>query len=255
MYYRDTLEMILTPSRREFIQGQLDKVSDVTNNTPSNEGTTFYSSGVHDLPPCQLDENAWTSRLAGALGDFLPEHLSGAVEYTAKDGLNFSNKKTLKSGIPNIPRLVSCYPFKGASDLLIKNNPLVIGEVPSEDAIGDGQTSGEECTVTPQPEKLGELNANMHISLLQKTIRMFHLKPMKAKLRTEVTTSGLYLHKGLGGYVCRVTIPLIEIAETEVQQQPQQKLDISLEEIAFGLLTPEQLCFCLKRLLNMEVHA
>ena len=63
--------MTLTFSRREFVKGQLDKVTDVINNTPSNLGTTFYSSGVHDLPPYQLDVNA----LAGALGDFLPEYL------------------------------------------------------------------------------------------------------------------------------------------------------------------------------------
>lgn len=182
--------MTLTPSRREFVKGQLDKVTAVINNTPSNWGTTFYSSGVHDLPPCQGDENAWSSRLAGALGDFLPEHLSGAVEYTAEDGPKFSIKQTLKSGIPNTPHLVSCYPFKGASDALIKNTPLVIGQkVTSENGASascagasgsDGETSGEECNVhveygkqadslsSPQPQKLGELKANMHISLLQK---------------------------------------------------------------------------------------
>lgn len=273
MYYRKTLMMpTLTLSRREFVKRQLDKVTDVINDTPGTLGTTFYSSGVHDLPPCQLDENAWSSRLAGALCDFLPEHLSGEVEYTAEDGLKFSIKQTLKSGIPNIPHLVSCYPFKGASDLVIKNKPLVIGEkVTSASASGasagyaevrgsDGETSGEECNVecgkqadplsSPLPEKLGELSANMHILLLQKTIRMFRLKPIKAKSRTKVTTSGLYLNKGLGGYVCRMTVPLIEIAETLVQQQHQQKMTLSSEDLSSGCLTTEQLCFCLKRLLN-----
>lgn len=288
--YRKTLETLPPSNRKEFLQGQLDKVTAVLNGTPSNRGTSFYSSGVQDLPPTQLDENAWSSRLAGALNDYLPAYLSGAVEYTAEDGPKFPIKQMLKSGIPNISHLVSCYPFKGTPDLTVKNTPFVIGETNASGeettsasgasasgararATGsDGETSGEECDVgcgkqadplsSPQPQKLGELNANMHISLVQKTMRMFRLKPNKAKSRKEVKTSGLYLHKCLGGYVCRMSIPVIEIklgpaqqAQAQGRQQASQSMNLSLEQLAFGHLTIEQLCFCLKRLLNKDMHA
>lgn len=123
--------------------------------------------------------------MAGALKDFLPEHIK--VEYTAEDGPKFPIKKTLKSGMPNDQHLVSCYPFKGVTAIQINNTPLAFGETTSSSGTGpsdtdpsnargsDGDTSGEECNLEhgkqadplylPQPQKLGELNANMHISL------------------------------------------------------------------------------------------
>ena len=57
--------------------------------------------------------------------------------------MSFGLKQTLKLGIPNDPCLLSCYIFKGASDIFMKSKPVLMddGHADTEDS------SGEECIV------------------------------------------------------------------------------------------------------------
>lgn len=84
-----------------------------------------FSPGAVDLRPSQFTENVWSKRLTLALAEFLPEDLGSQVRYTAEDGPSFAYKQFLKSGIPSEAYLLFCYLFRGASDVNIKNKPLV----------------------------------------------------------------------------------------------------------------------------------
>jgi len=117
-------------------------------------------------------------------------------------------KQALKSEIPNEDYLLSCYVFHGASDISFKNKPVLVD---IGLAHADDSSSGEECTIqhakqadpvkVSMPPKLGELLAAMHISSVQKVVKMFKHKPGKARARTEVKNHGMYIHKALGSYV------------------------------------------------------
>lgn len=245
--------------RRQYLEGKLEKVTAILDGHINHEDTPFCSPGLPELRPTQFNEDAWSKRLAYSLMEFLPDNLGSGVNYTAKDGPSFGLKQSIKSGVPNESYLLSFYPFQGVSDISIKNSPIIMARPINEE---DDQTSGEECSIengrqadplmTSVPPKIGELLASMHISLVQKIVRMFKLKINKAKERKEVKTRGMYVHKSLGNIVCTMTIPVIKIGSRN-QESRNQRMTIALADLTMGQLTTQQLCYSLSYMLDREI--
>ena len=257
-YFTETLTNLPDDSvRRGYIADQLTKVTAVLENQVDFKGTPFHTGQAADCPPSLFSENIWSRRLAASLEEFLP---NDTVEYTAEDGPHFSFQQSVKSGIPNT--LVSAYPFQGTPDIVIKKKtPIVIETASGGDSSPSGETSGEEHPIehgkqadpltNPVP-KVGELLANMHISLVQKALRKFLNKPDKATDKEKVETTGLYIHKALGGYVCTMTIPVIQVENCPLTNI--QEMEITVEDRTSGFLTRGQLCSCLEALLKKKIH-
>ena len=246
--------------RKAYAERQLRKVTQVFDGHISDNETPFFSNGIAELRPSQYSENVWSKRLTYALKEFLPHDLRDKVNYTAEDEPYFGMRQVLKSKIPNESYLLSCYIFKGASDITIKNEPITVtvDDANDEDTTS---TSGEECSIengkqsdaisSSMPSKIGEVLAAMHISLVQKVYKMFLCKLAKAKGKTEVTTHGLYINKSLGSYVCTLTIPIIQV---QVEQNQQDFMKISVEDLTLGHMGKEQLCFSLEKMLRRSMH-
>lgn len=99
------------------------------------------------------------------------------------------------------------------------------------------------------PPKVGEVLAAMHISLIQKIVRMFKGKPRKAVATTEVETHGMYIHKLLGNYVCSLTVPVVE-----VEKYNHHVMTVNVTDLTLGSLTETQLCFALNNMLRRNMH-
>ena len=247
LYYTAKLPTLPDGERKQHLARQLNRVQSVLDGSLGHDRTPFCSPGVAALGPSQYDENALSKRLTFSLSEFLPDDLKESVQYTGHDGLMFGLKQALKSGIPNEDYLLSCYVFQGASDISIKNKPVLVD---IGLAHADDSSSGEECTTehgkqadpvkVSMPPKLGELLAAMHISLVQKVVKMFKHKPGKARARTEVKNHGMYIHKALGSYVCELTIPVIDVGTRD-----PRKMEVCVTDLSMGNLTEGHLCFSL----------
>ena len=119
-FYMDNMELkrlytrlasLPDDDRKVYAEEQLEKVRKVLNGSFSHEDTPFFTPGIANLCPVQFSKNVWSRRLAFSLKEFLPRDLRSHVQYTAEDGPLFGFKQTLKSGIPNDPKLLSCYIF------------------------------------------------------------------------------------------------------------------------------------------------
>ena len=148
-------------------------------------------------------------------------------------------------------------------DIVIKKRPIVIETASGGDSNpgpSGGETSGEEHPIehgkqadpltNPVP-KVGELLANMHISLVRKVLKKFLKDPETATDKEKVETTGLYIHKALGGYVCTMTIPVIQVETCPLTNI--QEMEITVEDRTSGLLTSGQLCSCLEALLKKKI--
>jgi len=254
LYYTEKLPTLPDGERKQHLARQLNRVQSVLDGSLGHDHTPFCSPGVAALGPSQYDENAWSKRLTFSLSEFLPDDLKESVQYTGHDGLMFCFKQALKSEIPNEDYLLSCYVFQGASDISIKNKPVLV------DIGADDSSSGEKCTIehakqadpvkVSMPPKLGELLAAMHTSLVQKVVKMFKHKPGKARARTEVKNHGMYIHKALGSYVCELTIPVIEVGTRDPRE-----MEVCVTDLNMGSLTKGHLCFTLSSMLKSDLHS
>ena len=261
LYYTAKLPTLLDGERKQSIERKLNSVQSILDGSVSHDRTPFCSPGVADLGPSQFDKNAWSKRLAFSLQEFLPSDLRGSVQFTGDDGMSFGLKQTLRSEIPNDPCLLSCYIFKGASDISIKNQPVLV-----DDGLADAEDSnGEECIVesgkqsdlvkASMPPKIGEVLAAMHIALVQKVVKMFNNKPGKAKATTEVKTRGMYVYKALGSYVCTLTIPVIEVGRRYRDRDHRQAMEVGVTDLSTGSLREAQLCYALSSMLERDMHS
>ena len=258
-YYEKELKLKPTSSRKNFIENHLSQVHAVLNNIKPTDDTPFCSPGMPNLDAVQFSKNDWSKRLAFSLVEFLPENLKSEVHYTAEDATKFSNKQSLKTGVTEVA-LLSFYPFKGTSDLTIKNKPVVVEG--TERVPEDGSSSGEECSIEIKkqpdplrsqiPPKVGELFAAMHISLVQKVLKLFRDKTENAKRREEVETRGLYV-SSVGAHVCSMTVPVIEVID--VDNPPR---DVPMKTAVFkyapGYIDHTILCFGLTEMLQRKMH-
>ena len=162
-----------------------------------------------DVRGCMLNEDTWSLRLAGCLKHFLPKNFDVAM--TGKLGMAFTTLQMSYTGVPS--NLCLCYPFHGAPDLTVKDYPIVIG---TEEAAEERESGSEpDCVIehsiqaprlVPQPPKLGELLANMHVNLVKKILRAFVHKKNPEPLH--LACRGLLIHKAIGGIVCEMSVDL-----------------------------------------------
>lgn len=175
-----------TEQLRDFVRRQYNDIDRHMQGLAGELGSDspFYTSGHANLGAVQFPENTWSKRLSASLKQFLPSDLKDKVAYTAQSATEFGNKHSLATGFVSSSSIINLYPFRGASNIRIKNRPLII------DSGADDDTSGEECIVEvgkqadkisdPIPDKVGELLAAMHIALVQKVLRMFSRRTEKA---------------------------------------------------------------------------
>lgn len=190
---------------------------------------------------CMWDENTWSKRLVGALRQHLPNQ---TATYTAEDGLKFKSKAASRSGLDSL-ELVKCFLFHGSTDITLKDSTLLAVEYPPPH---DSQSSGDEkCIengkksdpIQEYPPKIGQLWACMHISIVEKCLRMFlQQKPITDKLGT----NGMYINKSSGSSLASMEIPIVKVADNHVTV-PRARLRVS--EPRCSVLSAPSLCHAL----------
>ena len=108
-YFKDNLEL------KYLLQEQDDEISkavlrnlDIAKTKKEKNGMFAYKEDF-DEPCCSWDENTWTKRLAGCMRDFVIQHHSHKVRYTATMGTkNFHDTDN-----------VAFFRFHGSPDLTI----------------------------------------------------------------------------------------------------------------------------------------
>lgn len=99
-------------------------------------------------------------------------------------GTKFTAMQETVTGLPGDG--VKCYPFRGAPDVIIKNNVIYNDNTEDEDEEDTNNTGTAEDIIevglrpcpqrTDYPPKIGEVLAGLHIMMVQKVLRMLLTK-------------------------------------------------------------------------------
>ena len=249
-FFRDNLSLLRT--YKELEPTPLKMSSELDNLLRQPDVTDvpeyFYTGGAPvNTKGNMFSENVWSTRLAGALKQFLPEKYQELVRVTCHFGPQFKSRQQTFTGLP--PNLCSCYPFQGSPDIVIQGQPLMLCEQEeemSENTIFENSLQAVKQT-EEFPPKLGELVANMHVALVKKILKTF-IKGGPNKVN-ELTFrgSGLLLQKANGGILCEAKVSLKKNMATPFQ--------VTVDDFVCQTLTPEALCLQLQKFLNLkDIH-
>ena len=199
-----------------------------------------------------FSEDVWSARLCGCLKQFLPKEYGKLVTLTCKIGKEFKHRQAVYTGVP--PEMCGCYPFHRSPDITIGSTQVMLSR--DEQDSGSEVESGSEAEAVIEnsllyqrqsdtiPSKLGEVLANLHISLVKKVLRSFVVKGNVHE--KEYKGSGLLLHSRTGGILCKMAV--------QSEKDKLCPLQICIDDFASQVLTPESLCSQLQALLGCVVH-
>ena len=249
---------VQSPEIQSFMTQQLRDVTEYLQNImidiPSD--SPFYCGAQSHLLGTQYIENIWTQRLCTCIKFY---HPGIDVYYTAEQGPNFMYRQSILSGLPADDNLITCYPFVGSPDIRIKKRQVILADkgvetlsLPqsldssSEENIMEFSQQ-TEVTKYISIQKLGELFGTVHITLVQKVLRMLLLKKKleRFKRKTLVQTQGLYINKLSGGRLVTVKIPIVHIEHLSASATI-----INVKRYPFEPLTSSVLCCYLKDMLD-----
>ena len=234
----------------EEAQPQLyEQFMDVVNDKePPSFGKPYFTPSEWNRHGIYFKENVWTQRLFGALcyWPIIDRPMENQMDQTS---------------LP--PEYVLCYPFKGATDLVIRRRALKVIADPNEFDLYDESSSLEslhsseedsieiakqaEGTASLYPQKLGELLSGMHMLSVQKVLRMLLRKRNISKFKTTagIQRKGVYISKPLGAIQCSLAIPLYN-----VNRCGERTTCVTVDKYLCSSLDARQLCGHLKRLLS-----
>ena len=200
-----------------------------------------------------FSEDVWSARLCGSLKQFLPKEYGKLVTLTCKFGKEFKHRQAIYTRVP--PEMCGCYPFHGSPDITIGTTQVMLSRDNEQDSEEEQESGCEADTMVENaleqsrqadaiPSKLGEVLANIHISLVKEVLRSFVVKCNMHEM--EHKGSGLLLHPRIGGILCRMAVKL--------EKGKLCPLQIHIDDFASSVLTPESLCSHLQTLLGCEFH-
>ena len=213
----------------------------------STGGALFYSNGR------QMSENEWTTRLKGCLDLFLPERFH--IKLTYADAGDFSRIQNGYSGLP--VGLDSCYPFRGAPDIVISkcSNETVIScrntecerGSDSEDEVTDEEVIENALKLSPQSdycfEKTRQVLETLHSFITKKVLRNL-LK--KETAEEKFIVRGLLIHKLNGCVLCKMSVDLkVDVASP---------IKVNTRVGCAQSLSAASLCYYLQHLLDTSFH-
>ena len=209
--------------------------------TTSQMDDRFYTGGPLYTPGHQFTDATWSKRLSGCLKEFLPRKFDVKLTYHLGWGKDFILDQSIYSGLPSEAKFRKCYPFHGTPELMIKERPVVLSQ-PTDASSEENDTIMENSYQLN--ENLGELFANLHVSLVKKVLRAF----LKKKRYTEhcYKIRGLLVNKMFGCILCEVKVDL--------KCGGASPIKLFMDDDNCHVLDPGSLCFHLQRLLDSPIH-
>lgn len=172
---------------------------------PTSDDMIWYTGGRRDAKAVEFSEDTWSIRLVNGLKHYLPHKFRSGVEFTGDKGKTF---RLYQSGYTGLPQdLADCYIFHGSPDITIKPSQIIQVDQEGSESQGSRSKSSSESEpetvienalqhpeqVSSFPSKLGELLANLHISVSKKFVKMFYNDKLKER---KLSARGLFIGKG-----------------------------------------------------------
>ena len=131
----------------------LKNLQDVLNanyqvNTLPEECQPFTYCFYPDIYVNDYDENVWSCRLFYSLKLF---HHDFSSEYTAADQIGIQSLHQILATYPDVP--IYAYIFRGAPDITVSRNPVIIGASEEDNESTDGDIAQVEHCLSDEPIK------------------------------------------------------------------------------------------------------
>ena len=237
-FFSDNLCLAAHYMKSKLCSQELEELKKILADPSTGIPYNYHTGGKPDLMGVHFSQDDWSKRLCGAIRTVVPEYAND-IHYTAQEGPRFAklqhwNTSMLYGGI-------ACYPFHGASDIIIRHSSVT----------NDGECLDSiEKQNQDYPPKLGELFSQLHILIVQKVLRLLIVKSKTEEFmkKKEEFSAGLYLNRLIGGIYCKATMPIVEVG-----QSGDSRMELFIEQSAHEMLTGSRLCYLLEKKLNLPI--